>query len=175
MFGKLGLDPAPSYEKEMLVKKLHTLLSVVETDMTIFFRQLSELNTGVSLTDPDAIRQLKAPIQDAYYRPEQQTPAFEKEMDDWLKEYVYLLKKENMDPKKRCQSMNRVNPRYVLRNYMAQMAIEQTQKGDLSILHELMKLLEHPYDEQPGMEKWGLKRPDWARNKPGCSMLSCSS
>ncbi len=175
MFGKLGLDPAPSYEKEMLVKKLPTLLSVVETDMTIFFRQLSELNTGVSLTDPDAIRQLKAPIQDAYYRPEQQTPAFEKEMDDWLKEYVYLLKKENMDPKKRCQSMNRVNPRYVLRNYMAQMAIEQTQKGDLSILHELMKLLEHPYDEQPGMEKWGLKRPDWARNKPGCSMLSCSS
>ena len=68
-----------------------------------------------------------------------------------------------------------MNPKYVLRNYMAQTAIELAEKEDYSLIDELYSLLLNPYDEQPGFEKWFNKRPDWARQKIGSSMLSCSS
>jgi uncharacterized protein YdiU (UPF0061 family) len=71
--------------------------------------------------------------------------------------------------------MNTINPKYVLRNYMAQLAIEAAEKEDYTLIDELYTLLKNPYDEQPQYEKWFAKRPDWARHKVGCSMLSCSS
>ena len=71
--------------------------------------------------------------------------------------------------------MNAVNPKYVLRNYMAQLAIDDADKGDFELIDKLFQLLKQPYDEQPENEKWFVKRPDWARHKVGCSMLSCSS
>ena len=71
--------------------------------------------------------------------------------------------------------MNRTNPKYVLRNYMAQMAIDAADKGDYGVVDELFNLLLKPYDEQPESEKWFALRPDWAKTKVGCSMLSCSS
>jgi len=63
----------------------------------------------------------------------------------------------------------------VLRNYMAQIAIEAADKGDYKVIDELYSLLKNPYDEQLNREKWFVKRPEWARTKVGCSMLSCSS
>lgn len=71
--------------------------------------------------------------------------------------------------------MNAVNPKYVLRNYMAQMAIDAADQGDYSVIDELYNLLLQPYKEQTEMEKWFVKRPEWANHKIGCSMLSCSS
>ncbi len=58
---------------------------------------------------------------------------------------------------------------------MAQLAIDAADKEDYSLVDELFQLLKNPYDEQPEFEKWFAKRPDWARTKVGCSMLSCSS
>lgn len=71
--------------------------------------------------------------------------------------------------------MNKTNPKYVLRNYMAQLAIDDADKGDYELIDELFNLLKKPYDEQPENEEWFKKRPEWARSKVGCSMLSCSS
>ena len=58
---------------------------------------------------------------------------------------------------------------------MAQLAIEDAEKGKYELLKELHVLLKNPYDEQKDKEKWFAKRPNWALNKVGCSQLSCSS
>jgi len=114
-------------------------------------------------------------IKKAFYDVEDLEDKFLEPWLTWLQNYLTRLQKENQTDAERKAQMNQVNPKYVLRNYMAQLAIDAADKDDYSLIDELYQLLKLPYDEQTKYEKWFAKRPEWARHKVGCSMLSCSS
>lgn len=166
---KLGLATSePDADKE-LFGELLDLLAAVETDMTIFFRKLAE----VHLSAPQD--SMMEPLTEAYYRPDQVTLEHRQRTLAWLGNYGARLVRENSHPADRRARMNAVNPKFVLRNYLAQQAIDKATEGNEGAISELLDLLRKPYDEQPHREAFAAKRPDWARHKPGCSMLSCSS
>jgi uncharacterized protein YdiU (UPF0061 family) len=153
---KLGLDEFNSGD-DKLITELTALLQSVETDMTIFFRLLS------SIKEPE-ISHLNYAFYSGENIPEQ-------EWNVWLNKWWSRVK-QNPDQEK----MKLANPKYVLRNWMAQLAIDAAEGGDYSVAIELYELLRNPYLEQPEYEeKWFKKRPEWARFRVGCSMLSCSS
>ena len=168
---KLGLDAFDPSIDEGLNTELLILLQLVETDMTIFYRKLAQLVMDAG-QDNDAIM---APLIDAYYLPEQLTEDYKVRLGDWLRLYIKRIQNSGIDNAVRQKNMNAANPKYVLRNYLAQLAIDKAEQGDFSMVNELLELLRYPYDEQPGKEDFALKRPDWARRRAGCSMLSCSS
>jgi len=174
MASKLGLEAYEAESDEALIDELQQVLTLAETDMTIFFRRLADLSKEVThdeLTDD----RLLEPLMEAYYVPDQLTIDVKEKIGSWLRAYSVRLASESRSDAERKVEMNRVNPKYVLRNYMAQLAIDEAEKGEHGLVWELLELLRHPYDEQPKMEKYAAKRPDWARSRPGCSMLSCSS
>lgn len=167
MRSKLGLFKEHK-EDALLIKDLESILHLTETDMTIFFRQLSSFG-------PDSVSMGVDLIKDAFYAPEEVSGVVLKKWNNWFKTYANRLQLEAISPEERKKRMDQVNPKYVLRNYMAQLAIEAADKGDHTVVGELFNLLKKPYEEQKEHEKWFAKRPDWARHKVGCSMLSCSS
>ena len=166
MQDKLGLTS--DYDTDFQ-DELTTLLTASETDMTIFYRNLA----NVLKSDTPEIALSK--IEYAFYQPDALVATLKTSWINWMERYLQKLNDESLSDADRKTKMNQVNPKYVLRNYMAQLAIEAAEKEDYSLINELHELLKHPYDEQPENEKWFAKRPDWARNKVGCSMLSCSS
>jgi serine/tyrosine/threonine adenylyltransferase len=159
-----------------LIAGLVDVLQLVETDMTLFYRGLGRLDISEDALHNAGMDALRAPLDHCYYRPHEHEPDQLRQIDAWLRSYVRrTLDEQNFDPSERRQQMNAVNPKYVLRNYLAQLAIDQAEKGDGKPVMDLLEVLRHPYDEQPGSEHYAEKRPDWARHRPGCSMLSCSS
>jgi len=167
MRSKLGLQ-IEDEKDQSLIQDLEDILHQTETDMTIFFRNLSNFKKE---NPSESLRV----INDAFYKLDEVVGNIKKRWDVWFKNYGDRLKKETFSNEERKDEMNAVNPKYVLRNYMAQLAIDDADKGDYKLINELFNLLKKPYDEQLEHEKWFAKRPEWARDKVGCSMLSCSS
>ena len=91
----------------------------------------------------------------------------------WITQWQQRVAKE--DPEQRRKTMNTTNPQYVLRNYLALNAIDAAEKGDFSVMEDIMKVLRTPYNEQMDAAQYAVRRPDWATTKPGCTMLTCSS
>ena len=136
--------------------------------MTIFFRKLAAFKKDASVDGWNL-------IEDALYDLENTSEAVKTQWKQWFEAYAARLQQDQQNDEARNKRMNATNPKYVLRNYMAQLAIDAAEKGDFSLIDELYQVLKKPYDNQPEYEKWFAKRPEWARDKVGCSMLSCSS
>ncbi|MCX4188611.1 protein adenylyltransferase SelO [Methylophaga sp. OBS4] len=168
---KLGLSEFKA-EDEELNQELNKIMQLAETDMTIFYRRLADISTENIDSADEA---LLSPLMDAYYSPEGLSKQDKKAIADWVSRYLQRVIADGVDDLTRKHKMDRVNPKYVLRNYLAQMAIDKAEQDDFSLVNELLDVMRHPYDEQPEFEQYASKRPDWARNRPGCSMLSCSS
>ncbi len=167
MLSKLGIFTKIDQDQS-LVKELQVLMMISQIDMTLFFRQLNTL-------DEENSKAFISTIALTSYLTSEEFKAYQDRWKKWLSLYADRLNVETISSEERIERMNTINPKYVLRNYMAQLAIDDANKGNYQLIDELYQLLKKPYDEQPEMEKWFAKRPDWAKDKVGSSMLSCSS
>ncbi len=172
MAGKLGLNAFDPATDAALIGALEAMLQLAEIDMTLFYRALAEVEGN----DETKEELLLAPLLGAFYRPEQLTGEVRARIAAWLRHYLQRVRRDGTANAQRRQRMNAVNPKYVLRNYLAQLAIDRAEQGDSSLVRRLLEVLRRPYDEQPEAEvEFAQKRPEWARHRAGCSMLSCSS
>ena len=97
------------------------------------------------------------------------------ELMTWVRRWHARVTHDTDAVASRRQRMHAVNPRFVLRNYLAQQAIDAADQGDPSLVRTMLDVMRHPYDEQPHFAQFAARRPEWARDRAGCSMLSCSS
>jgi len=158
MRAKLGLtgELAPEPERDndwALVEDLLQLLASERVDYTLFWRRLSHA-VASGLQDTQAVQDLFID------RPRWQT---------WLSRYALRL--GHADLHKAGQIMLRTNPKFVLRNHLAEIAIRKAQSGDFSEIDILHHLLKSPFDEHPGFEAHADLPPDWANQLE----ISCSS
>lgn len=147
-----------------LVETVFELMQQAEVDMTEFFRKLAEVKQHAPTLDT---------LRSAFYRDalyESHAALF----NAWLGRYANRLGQQSDVDASRRVRMNKVNPRFVLRNYLAQEAIDAAMQDDLSMVERLMQAARHPYDDDHPANLIA-KRPDWALDKVGCSKLSCSS
>lgn len=148
---KLGLSATDDNDLS-LVMDTYSMLHEHSIDYTRFFRGLSTLATK----GPGPVRDLFTDRSVA---------------DNWLERYDQRLEQETQTAQEREATMCRINPKYILRNYLAQNVIEAAQVGDDRPLTELLKVLRHPYDEQPEFEAYAALPPTWGKEMD----ISCSS
>lgn len=152
--GKLGLQQVHDTDGE-LIKSLLEILAGSAVDYTYFFRSLSDFDSAENADN--------SPIRDQFIDRE----AF----DAWAVKYQQRLVLESSVDEVRKVHMNQVNPKYILRNYLAQQAITQATDYDYSLVNELLEVLTNPFAEHPEFEKLAALPPEWGRKM----VLSCSS
>ena len=168
---KLGLAECREDDTD-LMQALQDLMRLAEADMTLVFRALLDF-----APDSDPGGQPAAftdAFGSAFYDPDKRA-ASAAAFEEWLARYAGRLREDPLSAAQRRERMRLANPRYVLRNYLAQQAIDRATAGEPEAVMELLDVMRRPYDDQPGREAYAARRPDWARTKAGCSMLSCSS
>jgi serine/tyrosine/threonine adenylyltransferase len=165
---KLGLRDGAADDDGDLLQQLFEWLSATRVDMTLFHRALAPLLLAEA---PPA--ELPATVRATFYG--EVAPDHARTGTAWLQRWWRRTRSAARPPAETAAAMAACNPKYVLRNWLAQEAIDAAHQGDLSKVERLLVVLARPFDEQPGHDDLAQKRPDWARNKPGCSALSCSS
>ncbi len=176
---KLGLEALGREGDEALVDELFSLLSAVETDMPIFFRELSSLLVTTDAapaqasggSDPSLPSPLAAALYEGAALSAEQLDRWRRWFDQWQARSAV----SGLTAVQRRARMDAVNPRYLPRNYLAQQAIDAATEGDVKPLDDLLAVMRRPYENQPGCEAYAARRPEWARHRAGCSALSCSS
>ncbi|CAA7039883.1 unnamed protein product [Microthlaspi erraticum] len=163
MSKKLGLS---KYNKEIISKLLNNM-AVDKVDYTNFFRLLSNVKANPDTPEDELLKPLKAALLDIG---KERKEAWIK----WVRGYIQEVGGSEISDEERKAGMDSVNPKYILRNYLCQSAIDAAEQGDFSEVNNLIRLMKRPYEDQPGMEKYARLPPAWAY-RPGVCMLSCSS
>ncbi|XP_010265882.1 PREDICTED: uncharacterized protein LOC104603525 [Nelumbo nucifera] len=163
MTRKLGL---PKYNKQLISKLLNNMADD-KVDYTNFFRLLSNVKADPSISKDELLVPLKPVLLDMGKERKEAWIS-------WVQTYIEELVASGIPDDQRKVAMNSINPKFILRNYLCQSAIDAAEQGDYEEVKRLLKVMERPYDEQPGMEKYARLPPAWAY-RPGVCMLSCSS
>ena len=147
------------------MNQLLGILAEGQIDMTLFFGNLAM-----------APRDLKARsiLELTSYLEEHDSGDVGDRLEAWLHKYA-SSKESGVEEDSRVKVIRETNPLYVFRNYIAQLAIDEAERGDFKMVNNLLDLYRNPYNEQAGQSEHAQKRPEWARTRVGCSMLSCSS
>ena len=149
---RLGLTTAQDGDKE-LIQRLLSLMQPGAVDYSLFFRKLGDRAVE------DALRVVRDDFIDLAG------------FDRWSQDYLARVQREPGNAEGRRERMHGVNPLYVLRNYLAQRAIEAAQGGDFSEVRRLHEVLRRPFEEQVGMEAYAERPPEWGKHLE----ISCSS
>ncbi len=154
MRAKLGLSTEQDADRD-LVDGLLKRMAADRSDFNISFRRLAHFSTAEGAVN--------ASVRNLFIDRE----AF----DAWAAQYSARLRAEGSVDAERAARMNRVNPQYVLRNHLAEVAIREAQAGDFTETQRLLKVLERPFDEQPEHAAYADFPPAWAQTIE----VSCSS
>ncbi|MDD5298679.1 MAG: YdiU family protein [Rhodocyclaceae bacterium] len=157
MRAKLGLA-ASLPDDEAFITDVFALLQAHRPDFTLFFRRLGALS-GQSGLDPRA----DDPLRDQFVD--------RAACDAWLTLWRSRLAREGSSDADRQSAMNGVNPKYILRNWIAESAIRKAQEKDYSEIASVLACLARPFEEQPEQERYAAPPPDWASGLE----VSCSS
>jgi uncharacterized protein YdiU (UPF0061 family) len=165
MANKLGFTEFKEEEDLNLLSALNEFLTSSDIDMTIFYRNLSTLSDTNNLITT---------FEECFYDLEIKEDSLSK-LTTFANLYTTKIKKQNLDLLKISSLINNTNPYFTLRNYLVVEAIEDFQSGSRDKMDKLFTALKTPYEENENTKPYFKKRPDWAKEKAGCSMLSCSS
>jgi serine/tyrosine/threonine adenylyltransferase len=172
---RLGLDRFDASRDTELIRDLYEVMQLVETDFVVFHRNLARVDLAPYRESAESPLVVPPELLAALYDPTAAKTEYLARLAGWLRAYAARVESTGIDAVSRREQMDRLNPKYVLRNYLAQQAIDATEQGDPGAIDSLLDVLRKPYADQPAAEQYAAKRPDWARDRPGCSMLSCSS
>jgi uncharacterized protein YdiU (UPF0061 family) len=165
MAGKLGLKSLASKDADFITQ-FDKMMAAVKPDMTIFYQLLIDL--PMENLDEEKI---VTHFSDSFYsEPDSEQRSA---LNEAIAAYVKRVQADELPAVERQTKMRAANPRFILRNYLLHQAIEELEKGENTLFLQLMEAMKEPYSNQ--FDQFLVKRPDWASQKAGCSMLSCSS
>lgn len=150
---RLGFTSAQDDDETLIQRLLQLMQQGKATDYTLFFRHLGQLAPA------EALKVVRDDFVDLAG------------FDAWGQDYLARCQLEGGEQNERQTRMDAVNPRYILRNYLAQQAIEAAEAGDYGPVRELHAVLSRPFDEQPGKERYAERPPEWGKHLE----ISCSS
>jgi serine/tyrosine/threonine adenylyltransferase len=162
--GKFGFVHWQPGDEDM-VNAAFEVMTQGEIDMTLFFRTLA----NVDETAP------QVHLFQSHFYDDMLFSEHREQLNHWLATYTQRLTTQAIPAAQKREKMNAFNPQFVLRNYLSQLAIDAAHAGDFTMINRLLRASATPYSPNEKDADLYEKRPDWARTKAGCSMLSCSS
>lgn len=160
MGNKLGVLLTGTKDDHEFLEGLDKFLRSTEVDFTIFYRSLIALRENNF-----DIEKLRPSF---YQEPSAEAYGF---LNQWLDLYKTRCAGESVST----SVMRQTNPVFTLRNYIVQQALDQLAEGNRTLLDQVHRALQTPYEENEHTRPFFALRPDWAKTRAGCSMLSCSS